>query len=73
MTKTMKNYKKSDTGVILLSVFLLSTIILLIINFFNLVPGITRMVIVYIWLAEFLFLTGYVCLFHNLRQFVGKR
>jgi hypothetical protein len=69
----MRNYKKSDKGVILLSVFILSTIILLIINIFNLVPDFTRMVIVYIWLAEFLFLTGYVCLFHNIRQFAGKR
>jgi len=69
----MKIYKKSDTGIILLSLFLLSTVILLIINFFNLVPDNARMIIVYIWLAEFVFLIGYVCLFHNIRQFAGKR
>jgi hypothetical protein len=69
----MKNDRKSDPGMIILSVFIVSTIILLIINFFNIVPVFTRMVIVYIWLAEFLLLIGYVCLFHNIRQLVSKR
>jgi hypothetical protein len=69
----MKSYKKNDTGVIMLSVFLVSTVILLIINFFNLTPLFARMVIVYIWLTEFFVLVGYVCLFHNIRQYVSKR
>jgi hypothetical protein len=69
----MKSYKKSDAGMKILSVFIVSTVILLIISFFNLVSDFTRMVIVYIWLAEFLFLIGYVSLFHDVRQFVSKR
>ena len=69
----MKTYKKPDAGIILLIVFIVSTVILLIINFFNLAPDYTRLVIVYIWLTELLFLIGYVCLFHNIKQFVSKR
>jgi hypothetical protein len=69
----MKSYKKNDTGVIMLSVFLISTTILLIINFFNLAPLFTRLVIVYVWLIEFVLMVAYVCLFHNIRQYVSKR
>jgi len=69
----MKSYKKNDTGVIMLSVFLVSTVFLLIINFFNLTHLFTRLVIVYVWLTEFVILVGYVCLFHNIRQYVSKR
>jgi hypothetical protein len=69
----MKVYKKSETGLILFSVFLVSTVFVLIINFFNLLPNFTRMVLVYVWLAEFMILIGWVCLFHNLRQFADKR
>lgn len=73
LTKAMKNYKKSDTGMVILSVFIISTVILLIINFYNLVPSFARLVIAYIWLAEFLVLIGYVCFFHNIRHIAGKR
>jgi hypothetical protein len=69
----MKSYKKNDTGVIMLSVFLVSTVFLLTINFFNLTHLFTRLVFVYVWLTEFVILVAYVCLFHNIRQYVSKR
>jgi hypothetical protein len=69
----MKIGKKSDPGMIILILFLISSGILLFVNFFNLLPDFARMVLVYVWLAEFTVLVAWVCLFHNLRQYISKR
>jgi hypothetical protein len=69
----MKQRRKFDTGMILLTIFLISTFVLLIGNYFGFIPQYSKMVFVSVWLIEFLALTLYVCLFHTVKQFVSKR
>jgi len=69
----MKKARKIDTGMILLTIFLVSTLLLLVGNYFGFIPQYSKMAFVSVWLIEFLALTLYVCLFHTVKQYVSKR
>jgi hypothetical protein len=60
----MKNSKKISLGIILLYFFLLSTVALIVILLFRLMPEYSKTVI-NIWIAEFLLAIGYCLFFYD--------
>lgn len=69
----MKQRRKADTGIILLGIFLISTILLLIGNYFDLIPKSARMFSISAWLVGFILFALYVCIHHTVKQYVSKR
>jgi|WetSurSiteA1Bulk_404760.scaffolds.fasta_scaffold00015_10 hypothetical protein len=60
----MKNSKKISLGIILLYFFLLSTVALIVILLFRLMPENSK-IVVNIWIAEFLLSIGYCLFFYD--------
>ena len=69
----MKTKKKVDIGMILLNFFLISTFTMIFINLLKPVSHNTKMVIVYIWVIEFIVLSVYCCVFYDAKQAMNKR
>jgi hypothetical protein len=64
----MKNLKKISMGLVLLNIFIISTVALLVIILCKLLPQESSRVIVNIWLVELFLVAGYCLLFYDARR-----
>ncbi len=69
----MKTRRNFDTGLILLSIFLISTLILIVTNSFKLVSDSTIFFIVNIWEVELGMVIGYGIIFYDAKQSIKNR
>lgn len=64
----MGNFKKISFGLVLLNVFLISTVVLLVILLCKLMPQESTRLIINIWLVELFLLIGYCLIFYDARR-----
>jgi hypothetical protein len=64
----MKNLKKISMGLVLLNIFLISTVTLLIILLCKILPQESSRLFVNIWLVELFLVIGYCLLFYDARR-----
>lgn len=67
----LKNKRKLSMSILLFSIFLLSTLALIMINWFRLAPYFTRIMFIKVWIIEFIVLIAYILVFYDAKKPAG--